>query len=105
MRALQTTTTIRVTPIYGWGWVIGGKPRFETPEPFTLELEGCSSRDWMGFVLDDGYEFQGRRVTLSQRHVKWDGHVNILIDPFGPTDQPSAGFGMLAEPLVPSAGP
>ena len=87
--------TIQVKPIYGWGWVIAGSPRFEVPEPFTLRLEENDSRRWTGVVVDDGHEFQGCRVTLSQRHVEWTGAVNVLVEAAGAADKPSSGFGML----------
>jgi hypothetical protein len=30
---------IEVRPIYGWGWIVAGKPRFEVPAPFRMRLE------------------------------------------------------------------
>ena len=89
--------TIKVTPIYGWGWVIAGEPRFRMPEPFSLKLESSAAKSWTGVVLDRGHEFEDRRVVLSQRHVEWSGHVNIEVQPADPDDKPSAGFGTLAE--------
>jgi hypothetical protein len=88
---------IKVTPIYGWGWIIAGEPRFKVPEPFSIGLEGSEANRWTGVVLDQGHEFEGRRVVLSQRHVQWSGHVNVEVQPTDPSDKPSAGFGTLAE--------
>jgi hypothetical protein len=93
---MGTVPTIKVMPIYGWGWVIAGAPRFEVPAPFSVRLEGREPRRWKGIVLDDGHEFQGQRVTLSQRHVEWTGHVNIEVEPSGQAGKRSTGFGMLA---------
>jgi hypothetical protein len=87
--------TITVTPIYGWGW---SGPRFEVPAPFTMRLEPAESNHWVGLVLDDGHEFQGRRILLSQRHTEWDGHVNVAVEPTDPEGQPSYGFAILEEP-------
>jgi hypothetical protein len=88
--------TIKVTPIYGWGWVIAGEPRLTVPDPFTVRLEGSEPKRWQGIVLDDGHEFQGQRVTLSQRHVEWTGNVNIQVEPSDQAGKRSTGFGMLA---------
>jgi hypothetical protein len=93
---MSAMPTVKVTPIYGWGWIIAGEPRFEVPAPFMVRLEGLEPRRWQGVVLDDGHEFQGRRVTLSQRHVDWTGAVNIVVDPPDQTGRSSAGYGMLA---------
>ena len=89
-------TIIEVKPIYGWGWIVAGEPRFEVPVAFTMRLEGSQPKLWTGIVLDKGHEFEGRRVTLSQRHVEWSGIVNILVEPPNPADRPTAGFGQLA---------
>lgn len=87
---------IEVKPIYGWGWIVAGEPRFEVPAAFTMRLEDSQPKLWTGIVLDKGHEFEGRRVTLSQRHLEWTGHVNIVVEPPDPADRPTAGFGQLA---------
>jgi hypothetical protein len=100
-RIMQCQLTIKVTPIYGWGWVIAGEPRFSVPEPSAMRLDGSDGGRWTGVVVDQGHEFEGRRVTLSQRHVEWTGHVNIEVQPADPGGKPSHGFGTLA--ALPSA--
>lgn len=94
--------TIKVVPIYGWGWVVAGSPRFEVPDPFTVQLEHAEATRWSGIVLDSGHEFEGRQVDLSQRHVSLTGHVNIVVQPRDPAEVASSGFGTLAG--LPSAG-
>lgn len=94
---MATLPTVRVRPIYGWGWTIAGKPRFQAPEPFTLELEEKGPGHWAGKVLEERHEFRSQRVVLSQRHVEWTGHVNILVDASDPASEPSFGFGRLEE--------
>jgi hypothetical protein len=93
---MDAMPTIMVTPVYGWGWIIAGEPRFEVPDAFTVRLENAEPKFWQGVVLDDGHEFQGRRVTLVQRHAEWDGSVNIEVGPSDQNGAVSAGFGMLA---------
>ena len=92
---------IEVRPIYGWGWIVAGKPRFEVPAPFRMRLEGSQPKLWTGIVLDEGHEFGGRRAILSQRHLEWTGYVNIAVESSNPADRPTIGFGQLA--AVPSA--
>lgn len=87
---------IKVTPVYGWGWIIAGEPRSEEPQPFTMSLDHTEPRHWSGVVLDDRHEFEGRRVSLLQRHADWTGNVNIVVEPFDPAGQPSTGFGTLS---------
>lgn len=90
------SSTTMVTPIYGWGWIVGGESRHEPPRPFMMTLDQSEPKVWTGIVTDTGHEFQGRRVTLSQRHVEWDGYVNIAIEAFAPTERPSTGFGTVS---------
>ena len=93
--------TIEVTPIFGWGWVIAGQPRFQIPEPFSICLEVSEPTRWVGWVQDNGHEFAGQRVVLSQRHAKWTGHVNIEVEPMASSGKPTTGFGRLEK--LPSA--
>jgi hypothetical protein len=92
---MGTPPTIEVTPIYGWGWVIVGEGPFEVPAPFTMSLEYEGPKGFQGIVLDDGHEFYGQRATLSQRHVEWDGCVNIDIEPLDRIATAVAGYGMV----------
>jgi hypothetical protein len=100
---MSAKPTIKVTPVYGYGWSIGGEPRDGEPEPFTIRvegarpLEGTNKKVLTGVVLDDRHEFQHMRVTLSQRHDQWTGAVNIRIESCDPAGQPSWGYGILAE--------
>jgi hypothetical protein len=89
--------TIKVIPIYGWGWMISGKSRFEEPAPFTLQLECVRPGRWTGIVLDETHEFHGQRVRMSKRHVDWDGYVNIVVEPCDPAEPTSTGFGIVSE--------
>ena len=94
---METTQTIDVTPLYGWGWVVAGERCFEVPEPFTIRLKHAEVNCWSGVVLDEGHEFEGQHVELSQRHVDWTGAVNIVVKPLSPTGRQSIGYGRLAE--------
>ncbi|MFO1056953.1 MAG: hypothetical protein U1E53_08295 [Dongiaceae bacterium] len=87
---------VAVKPIYGWGWVISGQPRFAVPEPFSVRLDGGTERSWSGVVLDPRHEFTGQRVTLTQRDQRWSGDVNVVVQPAYAGGQPSKGFAVLA---------
>jgi hypothetical protein len=43
---MAASETIEVFPIYGWGWVIAGSPRFEVPAPFKVKLEHAEAARW-----------------------------------------------------------
>ena len=88
---------IKVYPIYGWGWFIDGKPRFEIPEPFEMTCRKHSNKEWSGDVITPGHEFQGRSVRISQRHVEWTGNVNVEVEPSMPEGASSSGFAMLSD--------
>jgi hypothetical protein len=90
--------TIAVTPIYGWGWVIGGETSPQVPEPFTLRLDESGPARWAGIVLGAGHVFEGRRAVLSPRHAEWTGDVDIIVEPADAGGQPAYGYGMLAGP-------
>ncbi|MER8971194.1 MULTISPECIES: hypothetical protein [unclassified Mesorhizobium] len=88
------TSVIEVKPIYGHGWVIAGKHRFEVPAPFSMKvesskLESSQPRAWTGIVVTEGHEFEGHRLTLTQRHVEWSGFLNIWVE----TERQTSGFG------------
>jgi len=82
---------IEVRPIYGYGWLIAGKFRREVPAAFTMKLEHWQPQLWTGIVVTKGHEFEGRSITLTQRHVEWSGFVNIVIE----ANQPTSGSGEL----------
>lgn len=75
-----------VKPIYGWGWVIMGQPRFAVPEPFTIAVQSSDLEEikrWIGTVMTDAHEFSGAQVELSQRHTTWTGNVNVVVSRVG----------------------
>ena len=88
---MHTLPAIEVKPVYGYGWFIGGEPRREVPAVFTMRLEHSEPKSWNGVVLTEGHEFEGRRVTLTPRHLEWSGYVNIAVE----TDRPTSGSGEL----------
>ena len=90
---MDTLPVVEVKPIYGYGWLIGGEPRREVPALFTMRLENSQPKLWTGVVLTKGHEFEGRRVTLTQRHLEWSGHVNIAVE----ADRLTIGSGLLAD--------
>lgn len=92
---METTPTLEVRPIYGWGWVITGQPRFEPPAIFSIGVDGSEASQCSGLVLTLGHEFYGQRAVLSQRHAGWDGNVNILVEGEDGTAQHSSGFGLI----------
>ena len=87
--------SIKVTPIYGWGWFLSGAPSARVPSPFTIadvkNLNGAKA--WAGVVQEPGHEFDGLRVRLSQRHVVWDGDVNVTVE--DDSEKSSNGFAMV----------
>ena len=96
--------TVNVTPVSGSGWVIAGVPRELVPEPFTMALQCFEPKCWLGLVLDNGHEFVGRRVKLKQRHDKWTGEDEIVVEHSGPSDRSSTGFCLIrAAPSATSA--
>jgi hypothetical protein len=98
---MSSMPTLNVTPVSGSGWVTAGAPRELAPEPFTMALESSEPKRWLGLVLNNGHEFVGRRVELKQRHDEWTGEVEIVVEPSGPSDGSSTGFGLI--PAAPSA--
>ena len=88
---MDTLPVIEVKPVYGHGWLIGGEPRREVPAAFTMRREHSQPKSWDGIVLTEGHEFEGRRVTLTQRHLEWSGYVNIAVE----ADRPTSGSGQL----------
>lgn len=94
---MDTQPVIEVKPVYGYGWFIGGEPRREVPAAFVMRLEYSEPQPWEGIVLTEGHEFEGRRVTLTQRHLVWSGFVNIAVE----ADRTTSGSGQLE--ALPSA--
>lgn len=84
-------STIDVKPIYGHGWLIAGEPRREVPAAFRIRLERSDPKSWQGIVLTAGHEFEGRHITLTQRHLEWSGYVNIAVE----ADRETCGFGQI----------
>jgi hypothetical protein len=95
---MDTLPTIEVKPVYGYGWLVAGKPRREVPAVFTMSLERSQPMLWTGIVLSDGHEFEGRRVTLTQRHLEWSGYVNIAVDADRPTSRSGQLTGLPSPP-------
>lgn len=83
---------VEVKPVYGYGWLIAGEPRRKVPAAFTMRLECSQPKLWVGIVVSEGHEFEGRRVTLAQRHREWSGYVNISVE----ADRPTTGSGQIA---------
>ncbi|QKC81813.1 hypothetical protein EB232_09345 [Mesorhizobium sp. NZP2077] len=88
---MDTLPVVEVKPIYGYGWLIAGEFRPEVPAAFTMKLERSEPKLWAGIVLTEGHEFEGRRVTLTQRHLEWSGYVNIVLE----ANPPTSGSGKL----------
>jgi hypothetical protein len=97
-RAMTERATLDVKPIYGWGWVIAGEHRFEEPQPFSMILRDNQQTRWEGIVQTEGHEFEGMSVTLSQRHLEWDGTVNVEVQPIDGDSNPSFGYAMIERP-------
>jgi len=92
---MSSMPTVNVTPVSASEWVVGGVPRELAPEPFTMALQSSEPKRWLGLVLDNGHEFEGRNVELKQRHDEWTGEVEIVVEPSGPSDRSSTGFGLI----------
>ena len=90
---MSSMPTVNVTPVSGW--VTAGAPRELAPEPFTMALVSSEPKRWLGLVLDNGHEFEGRNVELKQRHDEWTGEVEIIVEPAGPGDQRLTGPGLI----------
>lgn len=71
---------------------IEGEARREVPAAFKMKLEHSQPKLWTGIVITEGHEFEGRRVTLTQRHLEWSGFVNIVVE----ASRPTSGSGQLA---------
>jgi len=92
---MSSMPTVNVTPVSASGWMVAGMPRELAPEPFTMALQCVEPKRWLGLVLDNGHEFVGRRVELKQRHDEWTGEVEIVVEPWGPSERSSTGFGLI----------
>jgi hypothetical protein len=56
-----------------------------------MRLEHSGPKSWEGIGLTEGHEFEGRRVTLTQCHLKWSGYMNLAVE----ADRPTSGSGQL----------
>lgn len=77
---MDKTRICRITPVQGWGWI--GKPPpsdRDTPEPFDLAHVRRADDGWKGEVDTAGHEFHGMTALFTQRHVEWDGLVNLSV--------------------------
>lgn len=90
---------VEVKPVYGHGWLVAGEARRDVPAAFTMRIENSQPKLWTGVVLSEGHEFEGRRVTLTQRHLEWSGYVNIVVE----ADRPTSGSGQLMDCPSPPA--
>ena len=91
---MSSMPTVNVTPVSASGWMVAGMPQELAPEPFTMALQCFEPKRWLGLVLDNGHEFEGRNVELKQRHDEWTGEVEIIVEPTGPGDRRSTGPGL-----------
>lgn len=87
---MDTLRVVEVKPVYGYGWLISGK-RGEVPAAFKMKLERSGPKRWIGVVVSEGHEFEGRHVTLTQRHLDWSGYVDIVVE----MDRTTSGSGKL----------
>ena len=92
----MSIVSIDVEPAFGWGWVFNGLPRFEVPEPFSINLQSVGDHSCKGIVISVGHEFEGLEILLSQRHVEWSGHVNVEVHPSDSGLEPTTGFATIA---------
>ena len=65
-------TVLEVKPGYGWGW-FENDDLVELPGIFLAEVKREGS--WTGTVMNGEYE--GWSISLSARHVPFDGQVNL----------------------------
>lgn len=89
-------STIKVTPIRGAGWLIGGLVSDKVPEAFTMAIESSGPKHWSGKVMDEKHEFVGARVGLVQRHRKWTGQVEVVVEPSGSNPIRSIGTALVS---------
>jgi hypothetical protein len=78
---------IEVRPSYGWGWAnTEGAAWDHVPDPFHADVTPKTEiwydqpvRTLQGEVVEEFHPQNGYSVLLSQRHVDWDGDVNITL--------------------------
>jgi hypothetical protein len=81
------TKQVAVKPIYGWGWSESDNNVTQAvPEAFTTEVEQFEEhgddrivKTLLGYVVEQGHEFDGYSVELSPRNTLWDGCVNVAL--------------------------
>lgn len=74
--------SIRVVPIYGWGW----SHAYEPPGPVDLEqptILSASPVEISGMAAELGHILDGYRIKLTQRHQHWDGYCNLMAERVG----------------------
>jgi hypothetical protein len=70
--------TIRVEPIYGYGWVTASDHQTrDVPSVFDLNLG--LGETLCGTVLTPGHEFEGALVLLTPRHTEHQGLFNVEV--------------------------
>ena len=79
---------IELRPFYGWGWADteGEAAWDDVPKPFRADVTPKievwfekAVRTLQGTVAEQSHPLQGYSVLLSQRHVDWDGDVNVTL--------------------------
>jgi hypothetical protein len=83
---------LNLAPIYGWGWSDRDGDGRDVPANFVVDAEQTSPTSWRGHVVSDGHEFAGALAHISQRHVTWDGCVNVALHSAGAGKLLAAGF-------------
>jgi hypothetical protein len=87
--------TVKVSPVRGSGWVVGGELREDVPGPFTVALQSSEPKRWSGIVLDSGHESQGKRVSLLLLEAEWTGDVEIVIELSRAASDLATGYGVV----------
>ena len=79
--ANMSARLLTVKPIYGYGWsgAVSGCTR-DTPLPFSARVTGAPDTGWTGNVEMSGHEFDGQAISLTKRHILFDGVVNVEIE-------------------------
>ncbi len=70
---------LKLLPMYGYGWT-GGQTTRETPTAFSVHITEEEAGVWKGVVTTPSHEFDGRAISMSQRHSEWDGILNVTLE-------------------------
>ena len=98
---MSSERTLEVRPIPGWQWSdTDPKTAWDyVPPPFHAELmpevrvwNDQEERTLTGRIAEPSHPLDGYTVLLSQRHVDWDGHVNVSLRS---TERELKGFGLI----------